>query len=374
MRLAAVGVSTGVWGLSSVQSLAATLSLRSEVGAEYDSNANRAETVSDAVSSQTVAPIASSGGRGLISLDGAAKLARLTLFSVSGKVAVRGYSNGSAQGEDVTILSGSTSVLQGLGESTRATMAVSYYDAFQGARVDSRDFRSVSPSASLLQLLGPGQLMLAGGYRWFQFKPSPALDFAGPSAIAAYRIRSQGNDGGPDWDLASSLAIEKRDFSQSLCLQGEDCPPVPSRGSRQDYLTQFGVDVVRTTNHLFGAGAAVQVNSSNSYGDGLTRGLAHVEGTFLLPWGLSLSSRAELSLTRYDQSIPIQRDPVSGLAIASIEDEGRSTLRIEVMRALGQRFDVSARWTGYTNELGGQTVRYRRQVLLISLGVSLDLL
>jgi hypothetical protein len=373
-RLAAEGVVTGVVVFGSVQAFAGTLSLRSEIGAEYDSNANRAETLPNGGASKAETPVSSPGGRGLLSLVGSTKLAATTLFSASGQAAVRGYENESARNEGVTILSGSSSLLQGLGNSTRAMAAASYYDAFQGARQDARDFRSISPTASLLQILGPGRLSLGGGYRWFQFKPAPALDFSGPTAMAAYRLSSQGEDGAPDWDVSGSVAYEKRGFSSSLCLKGEDCPPLVSRGLRQDDFTQFALDVVRTGEHLLGAGVAFQINSSNSFGDGLSRGLAHLQGTFLLPWGLSLASRAELSLTRYDQAIPIRRDPVSGLAIASIEDEGRSTLRIELMRALGERFDVSARWIGYTNEIGGQTVRYRRQVFLLSLGVSLDLL
>ena len=374
MRLAALSVGTGVVVSVSVQAFGATLSLRSEVGAEYDSNANRAETLENGSSLQAETPISSPGGRGLVSLEGSAKLASATLFSATGRAAARGYSNESARPESVTILSGTFTLLQGLGDTTRAMASASYYDAFQGARQDSRDFRSVSPSAALLQQLGPGRLVLGGGYRWFQFKPAPTLDFAGPTAVAAYRLNSQGEDGAADWSVSGSMAFEKRTFSSSLCIRGEDCPPLVSRGSREDNFTQIGLDVVRTANHLLGAGAAVQINASNSFGDGLTRGLAHLESTILLPWGLSLASRAEISFTRYDQSIPIRRDPVSGLAIASIEDEGRSTLRIELLRPVGDSFDVSARWIGYTNELGGQTVRYRRQVLLFSLGVSLDLL
>ena len=364
---------------------AATLSLRSEVGSEYDSNANRAETLPNGASAQSASPAPSAGGRVLIGLEGAGRLASRTLLSVSAKAAGRGYASQGARPEGVGIVQGAGSLLHAVGASTRFMATSTYYEAFQGARPDSRDFRSVSPSLSLVQDVGPGRLVLGGGYRWFAFKPSPALDFSGATVAASYRldlspaddettaVYGQG-DAPADWELVAAVAHERRGFTSVRCFEGEDCPPLTPRGLREDTFTQVGLDVLRTTSHLLGVGGAWQMNTSNSYGDGLVRGLAHIEATFLLPLSLSLATRAELNWTRYDQSVSIRRDPVSGLPIASIEDEGRSTLRVEVVLPLGQRFDLSARWIGYTNEIGGGPVRYRRQVFLVQLGFLLDLL
>lgn len=317
----------------------------------------------------------------MLSADGTTRIADATAVSLTTKAAVRGYAAQAAREEGVAILQGTASVVQALGTLSRLMAMASYYDAFQGARSDSRDFRSIAPSLSLLRVLGPGRLVLGGGYRWFAFKPAPVLDFSGVTAAAAYRmnlgapaIEGDEDNDAADWELAGSLTYEHRAFASNLCVKGEDCPPLVSRGLRQDTFTQVAIDVTRTASHLLGAGVAMQLNGSNSYGDGLMRGLAHVDATFLLPANLSLATRAELTWTRYDQSVPLRRDPVSGLPIASIEDEGRSTLRVEILRPLGERFHISARWIGYTNEIGGGPVRYRRQTVLLALGVSLDLL
>ena len=73
--------------------------------------------------------------------------------------------------------------------------------------------------------------------------------------------------------------------------------------------------------------------------------------------------------TSYHDDVPLG-DPVSGLPVASIEDESRSTLRLEVMRPLSEVFDISARWVMYTNEIGGGTAEYRRQTFLVQLGAA----
>ena len=63
----------------------------------------------------------------------------------------------------------------------------------------------------------------------------------------------------------------------------------------------------------------------------MTRFVLHARGVFLLPWELSLSARAELVATRYGDAVPVGQKPMTG-TLVSIEDESRSTLRIELAR------------------------------------------
>lgn len=351
--------------------------VRAEVGAEHDSNPSRAETVRG--SDENPPRLPSAAGRAVVGVEGASRLAARTVLSLSSKVAVRGYASLPARPENLLILQSAVGVSQHLGRTTRLTGSGGYYEAFQENGFGARDFRSLAPALTLGQDFGRSRLSLGAGYRAFHFKPAPVLDFVGPTATLAYRFawgpsmqEEPEDEAAADWELSAMASVERRTFSAGRCREGGLCPPSEVSGPREDGFTSLGFDLSRTSSFLFGLGAAVQLNNSNSFGDGLSRWLAHVEGTFLLPWELSLSARGELVFTRYDDRVPLRRDPITGLPVASIEDESRSTLRIELLRPLFEHFDVSARWVGYTNEIGGSTAQYRRQTFLLQLGVSLD--
>ncbi len=355
------------------RALAGAWEARAEVGAEHDSNPSRVETVSNRENERK---LPSAALRGLLGLDGSARLAPRTVFSLSSKAALRRYAEGEAQNESLLILQGAFALAQGLSRSNRLVLATSYYEAFQDDKsFGARDFRSLAPSLNFAQDVGQGRISLGGGYRDFRFKPNPQLDFSGPTAALSYRLswgpamqEEPENDDDPDWDLVATTSVERRTFVSGRCIEGDLCPPQMFQGARVDDFTAVGLDLTRTSDFLVGVGGALQLNNSNSFGDGLWRALAHVEGSVLLPWQLSISARAELVWTRYDDEVPLRRDPVSGLPVASIEDESRSTLRVEVMRSLSDRFEVSARWIAYTNEVGGGTAQYRRQTFLLQLG------
>lgn len=371
-----VGVlAAGVAGLPP-RALAAW-TVRAEVGAEHDSNPSRAETVPESESNPPIVP--SPAARGLVGVEGASRVASQTLLSLSAKAAGRGYTVLDAREESLLILQGALGLSQQLGRSTRLVAASAYYEAFQEDGFGARDFRSLSPSLNLAQDVGRGRFTLGAGYRDFGFKPAPVLNFAGPTATLGYH-RAWGpsmeeepeDEDAPDWDLAAALTVERRAFNSSRCIEGDICPPMRFAGQRIDDFAGVSLDLNRTTSFLVGAGAAFQLNASNSFGDGLWRWLAHVETTFLLPWELSLSARGELVFTRYSDDVPLRRDLVTGLPVASIEDESRSTLRVELMRPIAERLDLSARWVGYSNDIGGGTAQYRRHTFLLQLGVTLD--
>jgi hypothetical protein len=252
-------------------------------------------------------------------------------------------------------------------------VAGGYYDAFQRGPVDRRDFRSLAPTLRIEQgFARTMQLTVGGGYRWFTFKPDDNFSFAGPTAFVTARQIIPGNldRGEADWEWTAGASLEWRGFDGLACASA-DCTAASSFGSRRlDRFWVGHVELVRTTAFLLAAGAALHLNQSNSYGEGLIRGVFHARMVVPLPWALSLSSRADLVATHYWNSLLLaQADPNAGAPLVSIEDENRSTLRIELSRPLGQGCELGARYVIYSSFPGSGSVDYRRQTALLYLAV-----
>jgi hypothetical protein len=92
-----------------------------------------------------------------------------------------------------------------------------------------------------------------------------------------------------------------------------------------------------------------------------------------LPLGLYLAARGELLISRYLHPIFVGQLNVQGLTYLSIDDENRSSVRVDLSRALGDRLQLLARYTLYVNELGasGAAGHFRRQTALLSLSFAL---
>jgi hypothetical protein len=95
----------------------------------------------------------------------------------------------------------------------------------------------------------------------------------------------------------------------------------------------------------------------------------HLRAVVPLPWTLSFSSRADVLATHYWTSQVLAQDPNAGAPLVSIEDENRSTLRVEVARPLAQGFEIGARYVLYTSFPSRGAVDYRRQTALLYLAV-----
>jgi hypothetical protein len=166
--------------------------------------------------------------------------------------------------------------------------------------------------------------------------------------------------------------LEWRGFEGIACTN-ESCTAESSpEPHRLDRFWTSQIELTRTTTFLLGAGAALHLNQSNSRGEGLVRGVFHLRAVVPLPWELSLSSRADLSATHYWNSLLLAQaaqDPNAGAPLVSVEDENRSTLRIELARPLARGFEIGARYVLYTNFPGNSSVHYRRQTALLYLAV-----
>jgi hypothetical protein len=344
--------------------------MRAEVGAEYDSNPGRTEQVEGGPAGVPIqgAPL----GRFVLAGDAAATVARRHALSLSLGLAGKAFTKSVARSEDVLVAQATAGWSVLLGGRTSLGLTGSYYDVGQRRSVAARDFRSVTPALRLDQGVGAlDQLSIAAGYRWFSYKPEPDFDFAGPNLVALYRhLAPAEQPGGADWEWSGGLSAEVRGFTGIRCTGVDACPGPPSAGQRRDQFFVAHLEATRTATFLAGAGLAADANASNSYGEAVFRGLVHVRAVFSLPGDVLLSGRAELVAARYRDALPLARSVVPGTPQTTIEDERRSTLRLEIVRPLSRQVDLGARYTFYTNEIAAGPVRFRRQTFLLFVAVT----
>ena len=336
---------------------------RLEDGAEYDSNPARAERIAGTVN-PAAAP-ASPLARVVVAGNLAAPVGARQELTLSGAFGGKWFTAPEARAENVLVFQGAAGDAVRLGRQSQLVGSAAYFDVFQRRSTDLPDFRSVAPSLRLDEEIPRSILAsLGGGYRWFTFKPDDSYSFAAPTAFLALKYSRPGNllERGADWEWTAGGSVEERGFHGPACRStgcgdGSDVP------RHRDRFWIGHVEVTRTGDWLLGLGAAGHINQSNSYGDSLARGLFHLRTVFFLPWDLSLSARGELVLTHYADALTFQQ-PIAGLPGATIEDEGRSTLRVEMVRVFEGRFEVGARYVYYTSWPAAGPVDFRRQTLL----------
>src|SRR6185369_15815418 len=116
--------------------------------------------------------------------------------------------------------------------------------------------------------------------------------------------------------------------------------PDPARRDRRDNFLMGRLEATRTGAVLIGAGYALHWNSSNSYGERVTRHFATLRFAAALPFGLYLAARGELLFARYLHPVVVGQSAsmsAQGLTYLSVDDENRSSVRVDVSRALGER-------------------------------------
>jgi hypothetical protein len=339
---------------------------RLEDGLEYDTNPARTESIAG-TSTQPAAP-ASLLARLVASGSLLAPLGQHNDLALSGALGGKWFADSGARAENVLVVQAAASDTLHLGQRTQAALSGAYYDVFQRRSFDLPDFRSAAPSLRLDQGLGQSVLVsLGGGYRWFTFKPDDAYSFAAPTAFLAIRHTLPGDllDGGADWEWSAGGSVEARDFKGPACTPS-GCGDTSGVPRHTDRFWVGHAEFSRTGRWLFGSGAAMHVNQSNSFGEALVRGLFHVRAVIPLPWDLSLSVRGEVVATRYADALTFLQ-PVAGLPSASIEDESRSTFRIDVARLFEGRFELGVRYVYYTSAPASGALGFRRQTALLYL-------
>jgi hypothetical protein len=344
-------------------------SARLESGAEYDSNPTRVETLDGVPATRGIVP--SAALRLALTADLDLAFADRWFFSAGGGLAGRRLVDPAAQGEDLLVTEGRTALSRSLAQGWLLGAQAGYYDVNQRADSleDARDFRSLSPGARLWGPLLGGRFSLGAGWRWFQFKPAPSLDFMGPTLALGFRRNPVFTiDGAAEWDWGVSAAVERRGFAGLDCSDPAACNGQPAQ--RRDHFFMFDADVTRTGDQLIGAGVSVHDNRSNWAGESLWRLAAHLRLVWLLPLQLSLAARGELVFTRYDDAVAIGHDATTG-AFVTIEEEGRSTARIDLSHPLGDRVEAGLRFTWYVQSPGSAPLHFSRQLYLLYLAFAL---
>lgn len=361
--------------------------LRAELGAEYDTNAHRVESVSGAAPpplvGSAVERVVLTGALSDAVGDGQA-------ITISGTAAAKLFDATEARNESVAIAQSAALWRAQVSRAFRLSAAGVYYEAFQNAGFgpgdleQRRDFRSLAPTLELaLGVAERSDVVVSGGYRWLVFKADRDFDFRAPVAALDWRwtrLADVGSDGA-DWDLDLGAALEARTFGGpalvASCGPGS-LPGVPCYGSdgRRDQLLIAHGELTRTGAVLAGLGYAFQYNRSNSYGETVSRHAVTARLAASLPLGLTVAARAEALFAFYRQSVPllVQQSgcTAAGSGCTSIEDENRSSARVELSRDLSDHLRMFARYTFYANELGSGSGTYRRHTLLLSLAFGYD--
>jgi hypothetical protein len=344
--------------------------LRLEGGVEHDSNPARLETITGVAADQVIEP--SPALRLVAGGDVAASLGP-HLVALTAGLAGKRFLSQSARPEDLAIAEARLSTNYRPVAGWGVGLGAGYYDVYQRADAlgDARDFRSLSPTVRLEHVRDSAGFALTAGWRWFTFKPERAFDFSGPSLVLGYRQTLMAAPADPElpaavgaqWDLAASVSLEQRAFAVGRCPTLESCPAPADAELRRDRFWAGQLDLTRVGSVLLGAGLLLGINNSNSYGESLARLAGSARAVVLLPWQLSLAARAELVATRYRESVPVGHNAMTGMFV-NIEDEGRSTLRLELVRPFFAGLEVGARYTFYSETPGAGPLRFRRQLLL----------
>jgi hypothetical protein len=350
--------------------------VRAEWGGEYDNNAHRTETIRGAENQAIIAsPLARAAIGGHLSdviTDG-------QQVAVSAMLAGKLFTAPAARSENVAITQSSGLWRLSMGARTALNLQAVYYEAFQPANGDPaaaderRDFRSLTPQLQIERRLSDRVAVLAGaGYRWFVFKSDRAFDFQAPVGALDLRWTREATDSGADWELTVGSSLEHRWFAgRALAASGATAVPA----ARRDNFLVNHLELTRVGAALIGVGYALHWNDSNSFGETLVRHLATVRFTTPLPFAIYLAARAELIIASYRDAVTLGRDPTTA-QLLSIDDENRSSVRIDLSRALSADgcLLLLARYTLYENELGvsAAAIRYQRQTAMLSLAFTFE--
>ena len=366
--------------------------LRAEVGLEYDTNAHRTEIIAKANNPPLIASplerLVLAGTLSDLVADG-------QLVTLAATAAGKIYDAPAATDEDVAIAQSSIAWAMALGPRATLTLAGAYYEAFQSTTqnlIDAserRDFRSLGSSVQLGWLATEHfDLSINAGYRSFLFKPDRDDDFAAPTAAAELRWTRQTSDA--DWEVSTGAAFEHRTFGGPALTV--DCPqemqPAVAGGTspvvfacagpetRRDDFLMSHLDLLRVGRVLLGAGYAFHDNRSNSYGETVIRHIATARFAAPLPGGLTLAARGEVLLAFYRQPMVIGQQVAAGntfSSVESIDDENRSSVRVDLSHDLAKGLRLLLRYTFYANEIANAApVSYQRQTLLLSVTSALE--
>lgn len=241
-----------------------------------------------------------------------------------------------------------------------------YYDAFLRAPEDCntpevpcpprRDFRSFDTGLELGVAAAPRVKAVARvGYYGLEFKPAEAFSF--DSAYGGLELRrdatSGRGDATTDWSFAASYFAAARRFGGLAQIaapcgdEGSDDCAVDSEEQRWDLVHRMRIE-----GGYLGAAEArlwygLEINRSNSFGEGYLRHSVGLRFTTVLLWEVYLTVTGVLQFSRFADPLYAR---LATQAFADIEAENRSRLVFHLGRDLGAGWALSLRYSLYVNE------------------------
>lgn len=360
------------------------LTLRLELGPEYDSNANRSEVVSGAVNPDP--PVGSALVRTTARLGFAWKRGR-SLLKLSAGLGSKVFFNPFVADQDVIVAQAGLDERLRLSRHADLSILGDYYDAYQHLVPSTctdclrrRDFRTGQGGLRITAFDGPGSFWIGGGYRGFQYKPDTYFDFHSPSGEVGASLGTQlGSDDNPhELTVSASYRVEHRTYNgvQQLRNNVPACAPdlpladgclVPGTHTRVDEFHELGADITYVGVVLASLGYAIQLDRSNSFGQSLLRHVVTLRLGYRLPWHLYASVKAQLLVSNGLDRVQLDRQ-VSNLTFATIEDENRNAFIVDLEREIPKLgLSVDARYSFFASQLGAQQTSFRRHVAYVGL-------
>ncbi|HEX8953141.1 MAG TPA: hypothetical protein VF945_14905 [Polyangia bacterium] len=360
-----------------------TLSL----GPEYDSNANRAETVANTQSGAADTPT----GSFLLRTTGTLRMtwrAGGNVLRLSAGAGGKIFFNPAVFDQDTLALTIAGEDRVRVTHFLHLAIAADYYDAWQlpVAPFRARDFRSGAPVGRIYFVDPLGEVSLSAGYRGFQYKPDPYFDFQAAQATAYAVARLVfGANLDHELDVAASYHMERRYYggvvelfadpprnnpSDPPCAYGhpiaERCL-VAGTAQRADWYHEGGIELTYVGPVLIGVGYGMQLNLSNSFGQSLLRHIVTFKISYRFPWSLYATVKAQLYASVYLDPVLLDTN-IQTQTFVTIEDEHRNNLIVDLERPIGNTgLAVNARYSIFTNEISPSPVSFLRQVVYLGL-------
>jgi hypothetical protein len=358
------------------------LTLRLELGLEYDTNANRAEVVSGVVNPDrpTASPLVRTTAR--LNLQGKKGI---NLIKAQIGLGAKAFFNPAVLDQSAIVVQGGVEDHLRLWRKAELMLDADYYDAFQNLATSPcsdcfrrRDFRTGTAGGRLTAFDGPGVFWIGLAYRGFQYKPDPYFDFQTPAGDLGASSTWQVGDGTHELSLTATYHLERRSYEGLVQQRANtpDCQPgqpfldsclVLGDYGRTDWFHEAGVELSYVGVLFVSLGYALQYDASNSFGQSLLRNIITLKLAYRFPWQIYATLKAQLMVTKYLD--PVLLDPtVASQTFLTIEDENRNAVIVDLERAIKKTgVSVNARYSFFTNELGSTPSSFRRQVVYLGL-------
>lgn len=341
-----------------------------EVGGEVDTNVRRIAVTPGGRQAET-APLV----RALAELNRSMGVGEKTRLAVRLTGGARAVVAGAVVGEDLLI--GSVDVAAeraGPGDDVSLLARATHYDVFPiGGETGARAFASSGADLGVRLVAGEGRAAtLMAGARRLDYKPDQNFDWMGQAA--AIRVTDEiWREEEERWlELALTYRVERRSYRGRAftdgCAPGEPRAPacfVPTGEPRNDLQHVAGAELTYTGGAVLSAAYQLVLNDSASFGSSYTRHRLTLSATRALgkAWFATATVTGQLDYFRD----PLLLTDDINMTFTSIDDENRSGAAVRVARAVGESWELEARYAFQADASGGDDLTYRRHLVYAGL-------